>query len=136
MFCARPPTMGLSAFSAVARKPFRFGTRPRKRSYIPWGEGLEERQLMATLTGISEYAATAFSVPIGIAAGPDGNTWFVENNGNKVAKITSSGSITEYTIPTSSSGPFGICTGPDGNLWFTENSTNKIGKVTTSGTFT
>jgi streptogramin lyase len=61
---------------------------------------------------------------------------FVENSTSKVGKITPTGSITEYTIPTSSSTPQGITTGPDGNLWFTEEGVNKIGKITTSGTIT
>ena len=47
-----------------------------------------------------------------------------------------SGTIIEYTLPTSNGSPLGIAAGPDGNLWFTEDSTNKIGKITTSGTIT
>ena len=35
---------------------------------------------------ITEFAAS--SAPRYIAAGPDGNVWFTENNGNKVARIT------------------------------------------------
>ena len=42
-------------------KPFRFGTRPRKRSYIPWGEGLEERQLMSVLSGITDLRVRHFA---------------------------------------------------------------------------
>ena len=41
-----------------------------------------------------------------------------------------SGTITEFTIPTTSSIPEGITAGPDGNLWFTENGGNKIGRIT------
>ena len=40
--------------------------------------------------------------PFGIVAGPDGNMWVVENDGNKVAKVTPSGIVTEFTIPTPS----------------------------------
>ncbi len=50
-------------------------------------------------------------------------------SGNKIGKITTSGSITEYPIPTSSSYPIGITAGPDGNLWFTEGEGNKIGRL-------
>jgi hypothetical protein len=84
---------------------------------------------------VTEYS---FLTPISqledITAGPDGNLWFVENNGNKIGKITTSGTITEYALP-SGRWPEGITAGPDGNLWFTELADN-IGKITTSGTIT
>jgi streptogramin lyase len=75
-------------------------------------------------------------LPYGITAGPDGNLWFTEWNGNKIGKITPAGTITEYTIPTGGSYPVAITAGPDGNLWFTEQLGNNIGKITTSGTIT
>jgi virginiamycin B lyase len=46
-----------------------------------------------------------------------------------MGRITTSGSITEYSLPNSSSGPSGITTGPDGALWFTESGTDKIGRI-------
>jgi streptogramin lyase len=67
--------------------------------------------------------------PYGITPGPDGNLWFTEVNGNQIGKITPSGVITEYKIPTSNSMPRGIATGPDSNLWFAESAGNKIGKL-------
>ena len=97
---------------------------------------------LATVTlgvsGFTEFSSgiTASSQPFGITTGPDGNVCFVENSGNKVAKMTTSGAVTEYSIPTASSGSEQIAAGPDGNLWFCERSVGKIGKVTTSGTFT
>lgn len=98
---------------------------------------LEKREVPAALTGITEYSiTTANSDPKGITAGPDGNTWFVEYSGNKVAKITPSGTITEYSLPTGSTGPYDIVTGSDNNLWVTAESSNEILKVTTSGSFT
>jgi len=71
-----------------------------------------------------------------IVLGPDGNLWFVENAGNKVAKVTPSGTITEYTFPTAGSKPFGIAAGPDGNLWVTENNNHEVAKVTPAGSIT
>jgi streptogramin lyase len=87
---------------------------------------------------MAEYPIpTASAAPNDIVAGPDGNLWFTENNGNKIGKITPcGGTITEYAIPTVSAKASGIAAGPDGNLWFTENNGNKIGKITTSGTIT
>jgi len=71
----------------------------------------------------------------GITAGPDGNLWFTEKNGSKIGKITTSGTITQYSsIPTTNAQPSSITTGSDGALWFTE--ATKIGRITTSGTIT
>jgi virginiamycin B lyase len=91
----------------------------------------------ATLCG----TITAFSVPTAnanlsqITAGPDGALWFTETNGDKIGRITTAGSVTEYPL-TTSSGPWGITAGPDGALWFTEQGTDKIGRITTAGAVT
>jgi len=54
-------------------------------------------------------------------AGPDGNLWFTEIEGNKIGKISPvTGVITEYSVSTELVGPVGITAGPDGNIWFTE----------------
>ena len=87
---------------------------------------------------------TAFRVPsgrtIGIAAGPDGALWFTEDRANRIGRITTSGVITEFPIPTGDSRPLSIAAGPDGALWFTEDSVlairNKIGRITTAGVVT
>lgn len=75
-----------------------------------------------------------------LAAGPDGNIWFVVPavvaGAEKIGKITPSGAITEYPLPTHNSYLQGITTGPDGNVWFTEYEGNKIGRITPTGTFT
>lgn len=80
---------------------------------------------------MTEYSIpTANSVPEGITWGPDGNLWFTEEAG-KIARITTAGTITEYSTPAGVS-PGDIALGADGNLWFTELNENKIGKVTLS----
>ena len=72
--------------------------------------------------------------PKGIVAGPDGNMWFTEPGANKIGKITTSGTITQYnTIPTSNAQPLSIVAGSDGALWFIESQAGKIGRITTSG---
>ena len=40
--------------------------------------------------------------------------------GDKIGRITPSGTVTEFPVPTANGSPYGITTGPDGNLWFTE----------------
>ena len=82
-------------------------------------------------TVLGEYAAGGST---DITTGPDGNLWFTSGT-QKIGKITTSGTITEYTLP-ANSGPNGIVAGPDGKLWFTDWTSDKIGKITTSGTIT
>ncbi len=92
-----------------------------------------------TLGGIITPYTTgpSFSnVPEGIAAGPDGNIWFTEFDNNAIGRITPSGSITEFSLPTANSEPTGIVAGSDGNLWFTESAGNKVGRITPSGSIT
>ena len=72
---------------------------------------------------------TSGSRPYTITAGPDGNLWFTESNGNKIGRITPDGDITEFPVPTSGSGPYGIATGADGNIWFTERFADAIGRL-------
>jgi len=83
---------------------------------------------------ITEYPSE--NVPFGITTGPDGNIWYTEFSGNNIARITPSGTITEYPIPTQNAEARDITVGPDGALWFTEQGSNKIGRITTAGAIT
>ena len=78
---------------------------------------------------ITEFAVTAGSTPWRIVRGPDGAMWFTENSGGRIGRITSGGSVTEYTVPTSNAHPQGIKVGPDGALWFVESVGNKVGRL-------
>ncbi len=100
-----------------------------------------------TPTGrITEFTTpTPFSNPAGITIGPDGNLWFteysyevrdmpgVQHGGNKIGRITTSGSITEFPVPTPVARADGITAGPDGAVYFTESPGNNafggIGRV-------
>jgi virginiamycin B lyase len=80
---------------------------------------------------------TEFAIPTpasgaqGITSGPDGALWFVEQTGNNIGRITTTGAITEIPVTTANSLPSDMVTGPDGNLWFTEenSSSNQIGRI-------
>ncbi len=74
--------------------------------------------------------------PHSIIAGPDGNIWFVERDANQIGRITPSGQVTQFPIPTAASRPLAITAGPDGNLWFTEGGASQIGRITTGGQIT
>src|SRR6266567_1793722 len=83
---------------------------------------------------ITEFAtSTAGSKPEGITAGPDGNLWFTEFDGNKIGRISPGGTIKEFPLSNGNSGPAGIAAGPDGNLWFAVNS-GTIGRISPGGT--
>ncbi|MDQ6826911.1 MAG: hypothetical protein M3Z14_06920, partial [Candidatus Eremiobacteraeota bacterium] len=73
--------------------------------------------------------------PFGIVAGPDEAFWFTEISSNKIGRISYSGIITEFEVPTPDARPFRIVVGSDAALWFTEARGNKIGRLTTDGKF-
>ena len=56
--------------------------------------------------------------------------WFTEPGGNRVGRITPTGSFTEFTAGiTAGSSPNAIAPGPDGNLWFSEAVGNRIARI-------
>jgi virginiamycin B lyase len=83
-----------------------------------------------TTTGrIVQYHLPRCSEPTGIAAGPDGAMWFTELRFDRIDRITRSGKITRYKIPTGGAGAYGITAGPDGAMWFTERGSHRIGRI-------
>jgi virginiamycin B lyase len=93
---------------------------------------------------ITEFAVPGDTEPYGIALGPDGNLWFTEYITSGIARMTTTGSITSFPIPTDDCPPYGcfpigITAGPDGNMWFVENvpfDGRIIGRITLDGTIT
>lgn len=72
--------------------------------------------------------------PNRIAVGGDNNLWFTESD--RIGKITTLGSITEYSVP---GGALGITQGPDGNMWYASNrccNSSKVGKISPAGAIT
>jgi virginiamycin B lyase len=94
------------------------------------GRSRSDARSRSPAAGIKEFTVpTPSSLPMGIAAGPDGDMWFTEDDANKIGRVTTKGAIKEFPIPSPNSGPNRIATGPDGNLWFTETNQNKIGRL-------
>jgi virginiamycin B lyase len=91
-----------------------------------------------TTGGISEFGPTADD-PSGITSS-FGALWYTASStlggGNKIGRISTTGAIQEFEVPTPNSDPSGITTGSDGALWFTEVAGNKVGRMTTGGSFT
>src|SRR5262245_53937235 len=61
----------------------------------------------------------------GLRWGADGNLWFTENDVGKIGRMSPTGAVTEFALPTANSSPVSITLGPDGNMWFTEQVGNK-----------
>ena len=67
--------------------------------------------------------------------GTDGNLWSIDNVHNAIRRVTASGTVSEFTIPTANAQALNLLLGKDGNLWFAE-SLDKIGRITPSGQIT
>ena len=85
-----------------------------------------------------EQVPTPNATPFGITAGPDGNVWFTELNGDRVGRVALStfptaGSITECGTLAASAQPADITSAPgSAKVWFDEFSADKIASVNTS----
>ena len=101
------------------------GTTPMIGHLSPAGSG----------SVIAQYALPSGTNPQGIAAGPDGNIWFVGYGTSVVGQVTPAGAITTYSLAAGSR-PVRITAGSDGNLWVTEAVGDRIARVTTSGAIT
>jgi len=88
-----------------------------------------------TTSGVVTFPSSQYSGER-ITAGPDGALWYTDIVSNSIGRISVSGHVTEYPVPTNDSYLNGITTGPDGALWFTEFYGNKIGRITTGGALT
>jgi virginiamycin B lyase len=69
----------------------------------------------------------AASYPFFIATGLGKDVWFTELSAARIGKITPSGAISEYAIPSGNTGQ-DIAAGSSGTIWFTEDG-DTIGKV-------
>jgi virginiamycin B lyase len=65
-----------------------------------------------------------------IAAGPDGNLWATLTDAGEIARITTSGVVDRYPLPSAMSKPGGLTIGPDGNLWVIQASPPQLARVT------
>jgi streptogramin lyase len=72
--------------------------------------------------------------PGSLAIGADGNVWYTGQQ--HIGRVTPTGDVTRFAIPTADSAPLVITAGPDGHLWFTESAVDQIGRVATDGTIT
>jgi virginiamycin B lyase len=66
--------------------------------------------------------------PFGVAVASDGTAWATLQSANALMRITPSGAISEYEIPTRGSAPSDIAVDGKGGVWFLEFRGNKIGR--------
>jgi streptogramin lyase len=81
-----------------------------------------------TITELPVSAAGGWP-PGGITAGPDGNLWFAQGHANSLGRMSTSGVLTGFPVPTTDSFPADVTVGSDGNVWFSEANASKIGRV-------
>jgi virginiamycin B lyase len=86
-----------------------------------------------------------------LTTGPDGNLWFSNQSSSSgsfsagtvaIARITPTGTVSEYPLSSSVTATSPLTVGPDGNLWFSEQgkfaiySEGQIGQITPAGAIT
>jgi virginiamycin B lyase len=95
--------------------------------------------LIASALSVAQPTITVKEYPLAeanqrwrITTGPDGALWFTEGPFDNIGRITTSGVITLFPLPTTGSYPYAIAPGPDGALWFTMD-LPRIGRITSDG---
>jgi streptogramin lyase len=104
-----------------------------KMPYQPRMELLEDRRLLSS--GFQEFGGFSSGHPQDITTGPDGALWFTADYGDKIGRIATDGTITEFSVPGQVSLGYGIATGSDDNLWFADRH-GFIWQLTAAGDFT
>jgi streptogramin lyase len=86
---------------------------------------------------IAYFQLPDHSYPQGITAGPDGHLWYMNGAAGRVGRISTSGEVEEFSLPSRATFlESQITAGPDGNVWFTETEPNMIGRITPAGQIT
>ena len=98
---------------------------------------------MTTAGVVTEFPA-GFRILHSITTGSDGNVWIggISDDitvGLLVARVSHTGTVTQFSLHANISGVTSITSGPDGNLWFLDSglrSTNHLVRVTLDGVAT
>ena len=72
----------------------------------------------------------------GMVLGLEGSLWATASDSNRILRISPTGVMTTYDLPSFDPHPIGIAQGPDGNIWFAERNAKKIGRINSSGNVT
>jgi streptogramin lyase len=88
-----------------------------------------------TPAGVIHELSLVFHRASDIITGAEGNLWFDEPTNSTIDKLTPSGKLTEYPVP-SHGWLSGLAQGPEGAIWFTRVEQGTIGKMTLNGAVT
>jgi virginiamycin B lyase len=91
--------------------------------------------LLLLLAGVQSAQAAITDFPLssgvtapgGITTGPDGNLWVALSGTDRLARVTPTGTVTEFVVPAGRE-PFEI-TSFGGSVWFTERTDDRIGRI-------
>jgi virginiamycin B lyase len=90
--------------------------------------------LMASVTRLQNGAFTTHSVgqqgatPYGIALDRNGNVWTTLQGPDKLGRLSASGELTTFDVPTRNSGLGDLAVDQGGAVWFLELRANKVGR--------
>lgn len=73
---------------------------------------------------VASVGTALTNVPNGVTLGSDGNLWVSE--GNKIAKVTTGGVVTETTTPSGGNAAGAILGAPDGDVWYWDSVANVL----------
>jgi streptogramin lyase len=115
--------------------------------YVYVGDGLQERIVKFTTSGVfvTQWGSYGngngqFSLPAGIAFGPDHSVYVADNENHRIQKFTSSGDYLlqweDYDLGNGVQfSPKGICTDPAGSVYVTDWAIGQIIAFTSQGQF-
>ncbi len=75
----------------------------------------------------------AGSAPTGIVVGPDGALWVTEENDDRIARVTTTGTVSEFALARPGAPGLSIVSGPDGALWFSDRDADEVDRMTLTG---
>lgn len=117
----RIPISGAATSHAVAGHPMRIAAGADGALWYLDGDGRVRRMtLLGNVTTIVASVSGGVTAGDAITSGGDGAIWFTEAASNKLARLTPSGSLTEFAVPDAFGTPTGVTSAPDGSLWFLE----------------
>jgi streptogramin lyase len=117
----RIPISGAASRHAVAGHPMRIAAGADGALWFLDGDGRVRRiTVLGNVTTVVASVSGGVTAGDAIASGGDGAIWFTEAASNKLARITPSGTLTEFAVPDAVGTPTGVTSAPDGSLWFLE----------------
>jgi streptogramin lyase len=130
------PAGAFTAFDTPDGTPFAVTAGPDGKIWYNTSSFSKPIGTITTTGVVSTFDYPLVTSPGHITGGPDGNVWFTVFCDDALYRITPTGVVTRFPVPTAGACAYGLTTGPDGNIWFTEHYRNKIGRMTPGGVVT